>query len=87
MLPFIKEIVPEDKVFVRENQPSLGSEDFAYVSTKVPSMMINTGGRQHREKGIPMPSTALCHPGRRLSAGGRRPLPPICATRWLEENQ
>ena len=50
MLPFIKEIVPEDKVFVRENQPSLGSEDFAYVSTKVPSMMINLGAGSTEEE-------------------------------------
>ncbi len=43
MLPFIQQVVPADQVIVKENSPSLGSEDFAYVSTKVPSMMLNLG--------------------------------------------
>jgi len=36
------EVAP-DLVTVKENSPSLGSEDFAYVSTKVPSMMVSLG--------------------------------------------
>ena len=43
MLPFIQQVVAPDLVTVKENSPSLGSEDFAYVSTKVPSMMVSLG--------------------------------------------
>lgn len=86
MLPFIKEIVPEDRVFVRENQPSLGSEDFAYVSTKVPSMMINLGAGSTEEGYTYALHSPFVTPDEGCLPVGAA-LYAHCATRWLEENQ
>ena len=86
MLPFIQEIVPAQQVLVKQNEPSLGSEDFAYVSTQVPAMMISLGAGSKGEgyhyalhSPFVTPDEGCLPTGAALYAH--------CATRWLEKNQ
>ena len=86
MLPFIQDIVPADKIIVTANEPSLGSEDFAYVSTKVPAMMISLGAGSTAEgfhyalhSPFVTPDEGCLPVGAALYAH--------CATEWLRAHQ
>lgn len=86
MLPFIQDIVPADKIIVTTNEPSLGSEDFAYVSTKVPAMMISLGAGSTAEgfhyalhSPFVTPDEGCLPVGAALYAH--------CATEWLRTHQ
>lgn len=85
MLPFICEIVGESNVTALDNAPSLGSEDFAYVSTKIPAMMINLGAGDNASgynyalhSPFVTPDEACLPLGAALYAS--------CAEQWLKNN-
>ena len=85
MLPFIRDIVPEDMILVK-NEPSLGSEDFAYVSTKVPAMMINLGaGSRAQGFSYALHSPFVTPDEGCLPIGAA--LYAHCATEWLRAHQ
>lgn len=86
MLPFIRQIVPPEKVLMQQNCPSLGSEDFAYVSTKIPAVMINLGaGSRAQGYDYALHSPFVTPDEGCLPVGAA--LYAHCATQWLEQNR
>lgn len=85
MRPFIEEIVAKECVIARDNSPSLGSEDFAYISTKIPAMMINLGaGSIDQGYNYALHSSFVAPDENCLPVGAA--LYANCATQWLAKN-
>lgn len=79
MLPYVKEIAGVDKVILRD-KPMPGSEDFGYVSEKVPGMFMFLGAGDEGSYGLHNPNMVLDESVFVLGSGALA----NAAMKWLE---
>lgn len=91
-LKYLKELLGGERVFSAEQMKSTGkssktagSEDFAYVSHKVPSIMLAlAAGQQEKGYKYPQHHPKVCFDEEALAVGSA--VYAYTASRWLEEN-